>query len=140
MTKKNYLIIGVTILIFIIVIIAILLLGNNKKNDWTTDILEAQTYQIKMKDCNNKEKILDNNTLITLKDKWNNLSNNGPWTGDTSACYTTIIISYENNGIINTKEIVLIDNSSIALIIGNNTVYYTNANEIINYLNNLFIA
>lgn len=139
MTKKNYLVIGVTTLIFIIAIVVILLLGNNNE-DWTADILKAQSYQITMEDCNGREKVLDNTILTTLSDKWALLSNNGPWTGDTSGCYTTVTISYENNGIINTKEIIIVDNTSLALIVGNNTIYYTNAEEIINYLNTLFIA
>lgn len=139
MSKKNYLIIGLTALIFLIAIIVILLLGNNKEN-WTNDILNAQNYQIIMTDCNDKEKILDNNTLTALSDKWDTLSNNGPWTGNANICYTTIAISYENSGIINQKEILLIDDTSIVLIENNNSSYYTNAKEIINYLNTLFIA
>lgn len=141
MTKKNYLIIGSTALFFIITIIVILLLGNNNNSeDWTSDILKSQSYQITMEDCNGREKTLDNSTLTKLSEKWTNLSNNGPWTGDTTACYTKVTISYENGSIINTKEIVIVDNSSIALIVGNNTIYYTNASEVINYLNTLFIA
>ena len=58
--------------------------------------------------------------------------------GDNSICYTTVTISYENNGIINKKEILLLDNSSIALIENNTSTYYTNAIDIINYLNTLF--
>lgn len=139
MTKKNYLVIGAVALIFIIAIIAILLLGNNKE-DWTKDILDAQSYQITMTDCNGREKILDNSTLKKLSDKWSALSNNGPWTGDTTACYTTVTVSYENNGIINTKEIVLVDTTSLALIQGNSSIYYTNAKEIIDELYSLFIA
>ncbi len=140
MTKKNYLIIGATAIVFIIATVIILLLGNNNNEDWTSDILKSQSFQITMKDCNSRQKTLDNSILNTLSEKWTNLSNNGPWTGDTTACYTTITISYENGGIINTKEIVIIDNSSLALIVGNNTIYYTNASEVINYLNTLFIA
>ena len=140
MTKKNYLTVGVTALVFIIAIVVILLLGNNNNEDWTSDILKSQNYQITMEDCNGREKILNNSILTTLSEKWTNLSNNGPWTGDTTICYTTVTVSYENGGIINTKEIVIVDDSSIALIVGNNTIYYTNASEVINYLNTLFIA
>lgn len=139
MTKKNYLIIVVTALIFIIAIVVILLLGKDKSN-WTTDVLNAHSYQMTMTDCNGREKTLDNNVLNTLSEKWNNLSNNGPWTGDTSACYTTLTISYDTNGVIREKEIILVDNTSIALISGNNSSYYTNATEIINKLNTLFIS
>lgn len=138
MGKRNYLIIGGTIAIFIIVIAVIFFIGNTKE-DWTTDILESNSYQITMTDCNNREKKLDNNILNELSKKWTTLSNNGPWTGNSDTCYTNILITYDNDGIINTKEILLIDNSSLALIVGNNSIYYTNANEIINYLNGLFI-
>ena len=107
MGKRNYLIIGATISIFVIAIIAILL-SNNKTADWTTDILKAQNYQISMIDCNSREKTLDKKTLTILSSKWNTLSNNGPWMGDDSSCYTTITISYENSGIINEKEILIL--------------------------------
>lgn len=141
MDKKNYLIIGATIAVFAVTIIAILLLGKNK-GDWTKDILEATSYQITMIDCNGREKQLENNVLNSLSNKWTNLSDNGPWMGDTNNCYTTITVSYDNNGtgVINKKEILIIDDSSLALIVGNNSIYYTNAEEIINYLNTLFIA
>lgn len=138
MGKKSYLIIGGTILIFVVAIIAILLSGNN--SDWTTDILNSQKYQMTMTDCNGRERVLDNETLTTLSNKWSALSNNGPWTGDDNACYTTVTISYENNGIVNKKEILIIDDTSIALIEYNNSTYYTNASDIINHLNTLFIA
>lgn len=140
MNKKNYFIIGATILIFIIAIAIILGLGNGTNKNWTTDIIKSQNYQIIMKDCNGREKTLDNKIINTLSDKWNNLSNNGPWTGDTNTCYTTLTFNYENNGIINSKEILLIDETSLTLIVGNNTIYYTKASEVINYLNTLFAA
>lgn len=139
MTKKNYLIIGGTALFFIIAIIAILLLGKDK-NNWTTDILNSYSYEMIMKDCSGKEKQLDNNVLNTLSEKWNSLSDNGPWTGNSSICYTTLTISYDTDGIIREKQIVLIDNSSIAFLSGNLSVYYTNASELINYLNRQFIS
>lgn len=139
MTKKNYLIIGGTALFFIITIIAILVLGKDK-NNWTTDILNSYSYEIIMKDCSGKEKKLDNNVLNTLSEKWNTLSNNGPWTGNASTCYTTITIQYDTDGIIREKEIVLIDNSSVAFLSGGSSIYYTNATEIINYLNAQLIS
>lgn len=139
MNKKNYLIVGGTALFFIIAIITILIIGK-ENNNWTTDILNAQSYQITMTDCNNKERELDNNVLNTLSEQWDSLSNNGPWTGDTTACYTTLAISYDTDGIIRKREIVIIDNSSLALLSGNSSIYYTNANDIINYLNMQFIS
>lgn len=138
MDKKNYLIIVITILAFVIAIIAILLSG--EKENWTTDIFEATNYQITMLDCNGREKILDNNILTTLSNQWDTLSNNGPWTGDTNACYTTLTISYDNNGIIRQKQIILIDDNSLVLDLQTSTIYYTNASEIINELNMLFKA
>ncbi len=136
MTKKNYIIIGVTILIFIVAIIVILLSKDN--SNWTTEILNSQSYEISMLDCNGREKLLDNSTLNTLSDKWETLSNNGPWTGDNNTCYTTVTISYENNGIVNTKEILLIDDTSIVFIEATSSTYYTNAGDITSHLNSLF--
>ena len=139
MTKKNYLIIGSTTLFFLIAIVVILLSGKNK-NDLTAEILNSYSYEMIMKDCSGKEKKLNNTTLNILSEKWSSLSNNGPWTGDTTACYTTLIISYDTDGIIREKEIVLIDSSSIVFLSGGSSVYYTNANEVINYLNAQFIS
>lgn len=137
MDKKNYMIAGVTAIIFIVAIIVIFLSKNN--NSWTTEILNAQSYEINMIDCNGSEKTLEKNTINTLADKWNSLSNNGPWTGNNDTCYTTVTISYENNGIINTKEIMLIDETSIAFVDATNSIYYTNAESIVSHLNNLFL-
>lgn len=139
MTKKNYLIIGGTALFFIIAIVVILVLGKDK-NNWTTEIFNSNNYEMIMKDCSGKEKKLNNTTLNILSEKWNSLSNNGPWTGDTTACYTTLTISYDTDGIIRKKEIVLIDSSSVAFLSGGSSIYYTNANEVINYLNEQFIS
>lgn len=136
MNKKNYLIIGLTISAFVIAIITILILNNNK-GDWTTDILKASSYEIRIINCNGREKELEQNVLTTLSDKWNTLSNNGPWTGNTNTCYTTITISYDNNGIVKQKQILLIDETSLVLDLGTNTIYYTNAKDIIDYLNNM---
>lgn len=138
MDKKSYLIIGGTILIFVIAIISIFLTGNQKE-DWTTDILSSNSYQITMIDCNDRQKKLDNDVLTKLKDKWSTLSNNGPWTGDNNTCYTTVTISYDTNGIVREKQILLIDDNSIVLDLNTTTIYYTNAKEIIEYLNTLFI-
>lgn len=136
MNKKNYIIIGVTILIFIIAIVMILLSEDN--SNWTTEISNAQSYEITMLDCNGREKKLNDNILNTIEEKWYSLSNNGPWMGNNNACYTTITISYENNGIINRKEILIIDETSIAFIETTNSTYYTNAHELISQLNTIF--
>lgn len=136
MNKKNYIIIGATALIFIVAIIVILLSKDN--SNWTTEVLNAQSYEISMLDCNGREKELDKDTLNTLSDKWSTLSNNGPWMGDNNTCYTTVTISYENNGIVNTKEIILIDDTSLAFIEATGNIYYTQAGDIISHLNSLF--
>jgi len=138
MNKKNYLIIGGIILIFFIVIITILLSIKNNKTTWIAEIKNSQNYELTMTNCNGREKKLDKDSLTTINDNWNVLSNNGPWMGDSSICYTKVTITYENDGIVNSKEILLLDNSSIALIERNTTTYYTNATDIINYLNTLF--
>lgn len=140
MNKKIYLIIPAVVLIFVIVMIVILLSGNKQKNDWTTEIREAQNYQILMTNCNGRQKDLNSSTLDTLSQNWNSLSNNGPWTGDTTECYTTVTFSYEKNGIVKQKKILIIDDSTLVLSLDTNTIYYTNAEEIIKYLNGLFIA
>lgn len=136
MNKKNYIIIIGISLLFIIAIIAILLTKDT--SNWTTEVLNAQNYKISMLDCNGREKTLDKNVLNTLTDNWSNLSNNGPWMGDSNKCYTTLTISYETNGIINTKEILIIDDSSIAFIDASGSIYYTQANNIIANLNTIF--
>lgn len=133
MNKKNYIIIGITALTFIIAIVTILLLNNNK--NWTNEILNSQNYEVSILDCNGIEKNLDKYVLNTLSDKWNTLSNNGPWMGENNSCYTKVTITYENNGIINSKELLIIDDTSLVLIDATKSIYYTNAESIILYLN-----
>lgn len=138
MNNKKYFLAG-GIIVFL-TIASIILLSNSNKDDWTNEITKAQSYQITMTDCNNREKILDNSVLNLIKDKWDILSNNGPWTGNTAECHTKISFVYETNGIIQTKEILIIDETSLALVVGNKSTYYTNAQNIISELNTLFKA
>lgn len=140
MNKKSYLIIGVTIIIFLIAIVTIVFSNNSKNNNWTTEIKKSQNFQITMTDCNGREKKLPNNILDELSNKWNLISNNGPWTGDNNTCYNTVTISYDNNGIVKQKQILIIDDSSMVLSIEESNTYYTNANSIINELNKLFVS
>lgn len=63
---------------------------------------------------------------------WKELSNNGPWFGDTNTCYETISIEYDKNGIIQKREILILDNNSIVLRINNDDTYYVNATNLIN--------
>ena len=132
MTKKQYIIIGVTILTFIIIISFILLKGQN--NTWTKEILNSNSYTITKIDCNNNETKLDNSIMNKIDSSWKELSNNGPWLGDTNTCYETISIEYDKNGIIQKKEILILDNNSIVLRFNNSDTYYVNATNLINSL------
>lgn len=132
MTKKQYIIIGITILIFIILIAFILIKGN--KSTWTKEILNSNSYTITKIDCNNNETKLDNSIMNKIDSTWKELSNNGPWIGDTNTCYETISIEYDKNGIIQKREILILDNNSIVLRINNNDTYYVNATNLINSL------
>lgn len=132
MTKKQYTIIGITILIFIIIIAFILIKGN--KSTWTKEILNSNSYTITKIDCNNNETKLDNSIMNKIDSTWKELSNNGPWLGDTNTCYETISIEYDKNGIIQKREILILDNNSIVLRINNNDTYYVKATNLINSL------
>lgn len=130
MTKKQYTIIGITILIFIIIIAFILIKGN--KSTWTKEILDANSYTITKIDCDNNETKLDNSIMNKIDSTWKELSNNGPWLGDTNTCYETISIEYDKIGIIQKREILILDNNSIVLRINNSDTYYVNATNLIN--------
>lgn len=132
MTKKQYIIIGVTILTFIIIISFILI--KNKNTTWTKEILSSNSYTITKTDCNNNETKLDNSIMNKIDSSWKELSNNGPWLGDTNTCYETISIEYDKNGIIQKREILILDNNSIVLRINNDDTYYVNATNLINSL------
>lgn len=130
MTKKQYAIIGITILIFIILIAFILIKGN--KSSWTKEILNSNSYTITKIDCDNNKTKLDNSIMKKIDSTWKELSNNGPWLGDTNTCYETISIEYDKNGIIQKREILILDNNSIVLRINNDDTYYVNATNLIN--------
>ena len=130
MTKKQYIIIGVTILTFIIIISFILI--KNKNTTWTKEILSSNSYTITKIDCNNNETKLDNSIMNKIDSSWKELSNNGPWLGDTNTCYETISIEYDKNGIIQKREILILDNNSIVLRFNNSDTYYVNATNLIN--------
>ncbi len=130
MTKKQYTIIGITIIIFIILIAFILIKGN--KSTWTKEILNSNSYTITKIDCDNNKTKLDNSIMKKIDSTWKELSNNGPWLGNTNTCYETISIEYDKNGIIQKKEILILDNNSIVLRINNNDTYYVNATNLIN--------
>ena len=132
MTKKQYTIIGITILIFIILIAFILIKGN--KSNWTKEILNSNSYTITKIDCDNNNTKLANSIMNKIDSTWTELSNNGPWLGDTNTCYETISIEYDKNGIIQKREILILDNNSIVLRINNDDTYYVNATNLINSL------
>ena len=132
MTKKQYTIIGITILIFIILIAFILIKGN--KSTWTKEILNSNSYTTTKIDCDNNKTKLDNSIMNKIDSTWKELSNNGPWLGDTNTCYETISIEYDKNGIIQKREILILDNNSIVLRINNDDTYYVNATNLINSL------
>ena len=130
MTKKQYIIIGITILTFIIIISFILI--KNKNTTWTKEILSSNSYTITKTDCSNNETKLDNSIMNKIDSSWKELSNNGPWLGDTNTCYETISIEYDKNGIIQKREILILDNNSIVLRFNNSDTYYVNATNLIN--------
>jgi len=137
MNKKNYFIIGGTILFFLIIIILILTKNDNKIN-WTKEILESTKYEITMTDCNGREIILPKETVKEIFNKWDKLSDNGPWTGDNTKCYKTATITFEKEGIVQSREILLLNNSELAVNLNEGYRYYTNSTEINKYLNELF--
>ncbi len=131
MTKKQYIILGVTILAIILIITLILI--NNKNTTWTKEIINSNSYEIYKTDCNNNETKLENSAMTTIDKYWNELSNNGPWIGE-DACYEKITIKYDINGIIQEREILIIDNSSVVLTTNNISYYYVNAENLIKVL------
>lgn len=137
MNRKKYIIAGTTIIVFIIIII-IILLNKNSKENWITEILNSEKYEITMKNCNNQEKKLPNEVLQELSNNWNKVSNNGPWLGNNNTCYNTVTINFETNNIIQKTEILLIDDTSLVLNINNSSTYYTNSSNINNYINSIF--
>lgn len=137
MNKKKYMTVGGTILLFVIIIVVILLQGN-KKDAWMKEVLNSEDYQITMTNCSNRTTKFPKETIKELFNKWNQLSDNGPWTGDNNKCYPKVTINYSKDGIVKHQEFILIDDSSLAISSSNGYWYYTNSSEINNYLNDLF--
>ena len=132
MKKKKYIIIIISVITLTGVI---LFLSNNTKTNIFDEILKLNNYEIKIKDCSNTEKELPKEILTTISNNWNNLSNNGPWLGDTTACYKEITITYKENNTSKEIKILLVDESSLVLIHNNNTIYYTNSTNVNKTLN-----
>lgn len=131
MNKKMCIIIGSIIVIAIITIILfIAFLPKNNDASWTKEILNSDNYEITMTDCNSRQKNLSKDLIDTIEKKWNTLSNNGPWTGDSNICYLNVTFSYENHSIINQIQLQIIDDDSLVLTSRNNSTYYVNSKEI----------
>ena len=101
-------------------------------------VLLKQDYEIYSLSCDGTTNVLNKEVLKKIKKSWKNLSNNGPFLGDITTCHKKIIIDYNNNIV----DIEIIDNSSI--IIKENSsddyyTYYTNADELVTYLNKYFV-
>lgn len=137
MDKKKYIILLSTLAIFIIAIITILLANNKGKVNWIKEVEKSNDYQITVNNCNEKETIVPNEVLNEISKKLNNISDNGPWTGDNNKCYSSLIISFSKENQIEYITIKLIDNKSFVLSTSGNDRYYTNSTELNNYINEL---
>ena len=137
MDKKKYIILLSTLAIFIIAIITILLANNKGKVNWIKEVEKSNDYQITVNNCNEKETIVPNEVLNEISKKLNNISDNGPWTGDNNKCYSSLIISFSKENQIEYITIKLIDNNSFVLSASGNDRYYTNSAELNNYINEL---
>lgn len=135
MDNKKYITIGAMSLIIIAIIV---FLFTNSNDNWTTEILKSDSYTTIMEDCNNRKVTIPSDDAKEILKKIDQTSDNGPWTGNNSKCYSTITITYDKNGIVQQREIKLIDNNSIAVNLNNGDRYYVNAKEIIDSANNLF--
>ena len=136
MDKKKYITLKITIIIFI-TIIAVILINSNNKTNWIEKVKASDTYQINISNCNSKEITVPNETIDEITKKLNNVSDNGPWTGDNNKCYTTLTISYNNDDKIEYITIKIIDNNSFTLSTNGSDRYYTNSKELNTYINNL---
>ena len=132
---KNKKIILIVLPIIILLVIGVLLL-TKKQNSWIDNILK-EDYEIYTLKCDGTTNILNNDVLKKIKKKWNKLSDNGPFLGDLNTCYKKVIINYNND----ISDIEIIDNNSLILKESNTSdyyTYYTNADNLISYLNNYF--
>lgn len=136
MDKKKYIILIITIIIFI-TIIAVILINSNNKTNWIEKVKASDTYQINISNCNSKEITVPNETIDKIVKKLDNISDNGPWTGDNNKCYTTLTISYNNDDKIEYITIKIIDDNSFTLSTNGSDRYYTNSKELNTYINNL---
>lgn len=136
MDKKKYITLIITIIIFI-AIIAVILINSNNKTNWIEKVKASDTYQINISNCNSKEITVPNETIDEIAKKLDNISDNGPWTGDNNKCYTTLTISYNYDDKIEYITIKIIDDNSFTLSTNGSDRYYTNSKELNTYINNL---
>lgn len=137
MNKKKYIIILSTLSIFIITIIIIITVNSKGKINWIKEVEKSNNYQITINNCNEKEVIVPNEVLKEIANKLNNISDNGPWTGDNDKCYNNLSISYSKENQIQYITIKLIDDNSFVLSTNTSEQYYTNSKELNSYINKL---
>lgn len=137
MNKKKYIIILSTLSIFIITIIIIITVNSKGKINWIKEVEKSNNYQITINNCNEKEVIVPNEVLKEIANKLNNISDNGPWTGDNDKCYNNLSISYSKENQIQYITIKLIDENSFVLSTNTSEQYYTNSKELNSYINKL---
>lgn len=137
MNKKKYIIILSTLSIFIITIIIIITVNSKGKINWIKEVEKSNNYQITINNCNEKEVIVPNEVLKEIANKLNNISDNGPWTGDNDKCYNNLSISYSKENQIQYITIKLIDENSFVLSTNTGEQYYTNSKELNSYINKL---
>lgn len=138
MNKNKYIILIIIALIFIIPI-TIILLNNKNKVNWIEEVKKSDSYQITINNCNGKEVIVPNEIINEIPNKLNNISDNGPWTGDNNKCYNNLTISYTKDNRIDYITIKIIDDNSFVLSTINSDRYYVDAKELNNYIKNLLI-
>lgn len=138
MNKNKYITLIIIALIFIIPI-TIILLSNKNKVNWIEEVKNSDSYQITLNNCNGKEVTVPNEVIDEISNKLNNISDNGPWTGDNNTCYSNLTISYTKDNRVDYITIKIIDDNSIVLSTITNDRYYVNTKELNNYINNLLI-
>ena len=133
MKKKNIILFIILIAVLLIIFLSLKLI---KPKSWIDNILKYD-YEIYTLECDGTTNVLDKKELIEIKKKWKGLSNNGPFLGNINTCHKKIIIDYNGN----IADIEIVDDTSIIVKEHNNDdyyIYYTNAKDLINYINKYF--
>ena len=132
--KKKKILLFIPLIVIILIIFLSLTL--TKPKNWIDNILKND-YEIYTLECDGTTNILDKKVLVDIKNKWKDLSNNGPFLGNINTCHKKIIIDYTNI----VADIEIVDDTSIIVKENNSDdyyTYYTNAKELINYINKYF--